>query len=291
MQGLRRMFAFVTLSMVGSVVGGEARAQPVLTIYEIQSNTIDGDVSAHSGETIDCVGGIVVSKFPGYRPRIILQDPNRPNEWGGIQVKDWIWHSDPGEWELYDHVEIGDWVSLTNVRVEEFVGNTMLQYQTVYNPGFTVESQGQAPPAPVVLSVADLRYPPNHGVTEQYEAMAVTLQDVRVGQMDLGKAEDNYELIRGGYVAWASDYMNVDAGAPYDPRIETGVNLLSITGVLEQYTKTDPPWDYYQLCTRSAADIVLLPIPTVSAWGMVVMGMLLLIGGTITLRYRWYRVA
>jgi len=286
MSELRRGLMIVVVGSIALIHASEARAQPVLTIYEIQSNTSDGDASNYAGSVVDCAGGVVVSKFPGYRPRIMLQDPAHPDEWGGIQVKDWIYESGAGEWALFDNVEIGDWVSLTNVLVEEFVGNTMLQYQVYYDPGFVVESQGNASPHPVLVSAADLRYPSDHEITERYEGMAVIVQDVRVGQMDLGKAEDNYELIRGSYVAWATDYMNMDAGAPYDPRIETGVNLLSVTGLLEQYTNTDAGWDYYQLCTRSAADIVLLPIPAVSSWGLAATALLLLIGGTIGMERR-----
>ena len=277
----------VVVGIVVLVYTSEARAQS-LTIFEIQSSTSDGDASTYEGDVIDCVGGIVVSKFRGFRPRVVLQDPADPDEWGGIQVKDWIYDSGQGEWVLYDNVEIGDWVSLTNVLVEEFVGNTMLKYQSVYEPGFVVESQGNALPSPVLVSASDLRYPLVHDITERYEGMAVTLQDLRVGQMDLGKADDNYELIQGGHLAWATDYMNVDAGAPYDPRIQTGINLLSITGVLEQYSSGE--WDYYQLCTRSAADIVPLPIPAVSGWGVALMSLLLLTGGTIVLQRHRYRL-
>ena len=287
---MSKPYTWLMVVIVGIVVlvyTSEARAQP-LTIFEIQSSTSDGDASTYEGDVIDCVGGIVVSKFRGFRPRVVLQDPADPDEWGGIQVKDWIYDSGQGEWVLYDNVEIGDWVSLTNVLVEEFVGNTMLQYQSAYEPGFVVESQGNALPSPVPVSASGLRYPLDHDITERYEGMAVTLQDLRVGQMDLGKADDNYELIQGGHLAWATDYMNVDAGAPYDPRIQTGINLLSITGVLEQYSSGE--WDYYQLCTRSAADIVPLPIPAVSGWGVALMSLLLLTGGTIVLQRHRYRL-
>jgi hypothetical protein len=269
---------------VSALMGtGDLRAQP-LTIYQIQSETVDGDATSHAGTVVDCAGGVVVGKFRGYRPRIIIQDPAYPHEWGGIQVKDWIYESGTGEWALFDNVEIGDWVSLTNVLVEEFVGNTMLQYQVYYDPGFVIESQGNPLPDPVLVNVADVLHPLDHDATERYEGMVVTLHDVHVGQMDLGKADDNYELVQGGHVAWGTDYMNVDAGAPYDPRIETGVNLSRITGVLEQYTSGQ--WDYYQLCTRSAADVVVLPIPTVSSWGAAAICLLLLIGGTIALQGR-----
>jgi hypothetical protein len=176
-------------------------------------------------------------------------------------------------------------VSLTNVWIEEFRGTTMLQYQAPYSPGFTVESQGHGVPDPVALSVADVAYPLDHAVTESYESMVVTLEQVTVGQMGLGKADDNYELTQGGDIAWASDYMNVDAGGPYDPRIETGAALVRVTGLLEQYTYANDGWDYYQVCTRSHDDILAAAdIPAMPQWGLVVMALLVTSAGTIVWR-------
>jgi hypothetical protein len=281
MRGFLETATILAVFMAG-VCSPEVRAQP-LTIHEIQSNTSDGDASVYVGQVVDCAGGVVVGKFRGTRYRIILQDPTSPDGWGGIQVKDWTNN------DLYNNVEIGDWVALTDVLVEEFVGNTMLQWQTPYNPGFTIVSQGNPAPEPVLLTAADVAYPPNHSVTERYEHMRVRLQDVTVGQKDLGKADDNYELIQGSDIAWAADYMNMDAGAPYDPRIETGVRLSSITGMLEQYTYAPENWDYYQVCTQSAADIVVAEaeaVPSVSEWGIVVMTLCLLAAGTILVRLR-----
>ena len=51
--------------------------------------------------------------------------------------------------------------------------------------------------------------------------------------------------------------MNVDAGGPYDGRIAPGAELSRITGVVEQGAFSG--WDYYQLNTRFAADIVPEP--------------------------------
>lgn len=276
--------ALLTLS-VSRAIGDE------LTIYDIQSNTSDGDASiyacdpANVDQIIDCAGGVVIGKFRGFKPRIILQDTNRTDGWGAIQVKDWIYHSDVQEWELYDNVEIGDWVSLTNVWVEEFRGTTMLHYQSTYTPGFSVISQDHPVPDAVALTAADLAYPLDHSVTEPYESMVVTLEHVVVGQMGLGKAEDNYELIQGGDTVWAADYMNVDAGGPYDPRIETDAALVRITGLVEQYTDAAEGWDYYQLCTRSRDDLLAAAdIPTMTQWGLVVMLLSIATAGTIAWR-------
>lgn len=283
-----------TVTYLGLVLFMLSESQAIgdeLTIYDIQFNTSDGDASFYASDPAgvpdlyDCPGGVVIGKFRGFKPRIILQDPSRSDGWGAIQVKDWIYHSDAQEWELYDNVELGDWVSLTNVWVEESRGTTMLQYQSTYDPGFTVVSQGHPSPEPVSLTVADLVYPLDHGVTERYESMAVTLEHVTIGQMDLGKAEDNYELIQGGEIAWAADYMNVDAGGPYDPRIETDAGLVRITGLLEQYTDDNEGWDYYQLCTRSHDDLLAAAdIPALPQWGLAIMLLSIAAAGTIVWR-------
>jgi hypothetical protein len=105
--------------------------------------------------------------------------------------------------------------------------------------------------------------------------------------MDLGKAGDNYELIQGSDLAWAADYMNVDKPhtSDYDPRIDTGAQLRSVTGLVEQYTKTSSGWDYYQICTRDAGDIRdAESIPTVSEWGLAVLALLLLTAGKVNFR-------
>ena len=130
--------------------------------------------------------------------------------------------------------------------------------------------------------------PVNHAASEPYESMVVTLQNVRIGEKDLGKAEDNYELMEGTAIAWATDYMNVDAGAPYDPRIKKWTLLARITGIVEQYTKLSSGWDYYQLDTRSADDIVVGEevIPTVSEWGLVVLALLLMTAAKVAFRRR-----
>ncbi|MBU0719014.1 MAG: hypothetical protein KJ749_12250, partial [Planctomycetes bacterium] len=190
---------------------GEALADP-LSIYEIQSNTYDGDGSNYDGAVIDCAGGVVVAKFPGYRPRVILQDPAQPAGWGGIQVKDWTLT------DLYSNVEIGDRVQLYNVEVEESRGNTLLQWYAVNDPSFAILSRGNPVPEPILLGPVDisapLEDPPgewyvlNHDA-EPYEAMRVVVRDVTVTRMNLGKAVDNYNLQDSAENdCWAADYMN-----------------------------------------------------------------------------------
>ena len=81
--------------------------------------------------------------------------------------------------------------------------------------------------------------------------------------------------------------MNLDAGGPYDPRIQTGAILERITGIVEQYTKLSSGWDYYQIVTRSADDIEAAEgIPTVSEWGVFVLAVLLLTTAKVVYRRR-----
>ena len=262
------------------------------TIYEIKYTTDPEGGSPHSGEIVDCGGGIVVAKFRGFTPRIILQDPDFLDGWGGIQVKDWSANLD-----LYDAVAIGDDITLSNVTVEEFRGNTVLQWYPADGPGFTLLSQGNDPPPPIAVSAGQIPGPVCYGTgcwvddhrAEPYEAMRIVVHNVTVGQKGLGKAEDNYELLQGGEVAWAADYMNIDVDAPYDydPRIETGAHLASISGLLEQYKKQEASWDwdYYQLCTLSEDDIVLAgDVPAVSVGGLIAMVLLVVVAGVVVLR-------
>ena len=106
----------------------------------------------------------------------------------------------------------------------------------------------------------------------------MTVEDITIGDMDLGKAGDNYELIHAGAIAWGTDYMNVDAGGPYGPHVvprrataEHHRNRRAVREVLSG-------WDYYQLNTRSVADVVGTDsVPTVSQWGLVVLALVLLV--------------
>ncbi|MBU0719013.1 MAG: hypothetical protein KJ749_12245 [Planctomycetes bacterium] len=253
-----------------------------LSIYDVQYTTDASGNSPYYGEIHNVLGGVVTHVWHGFNDRVYLQDPANPT-WGAIVVKD-------GEGgELSNNVNVGDWVSFADIYIDESRGTTFLQYRRSDAPdvGFTVESTGNAVPDALVLTAADIPAPLeyagdewyvlNHDA-EPYESMMVTLEDVVVTQLGLGKADDNYELSQGSDIAWAADYMNVDAGGLYDPRIATGVELLSITGVVEQYTKTSDGWDYYQLVTRSAADIV--PEPGSVAF---------LAAGIILLVRRWRR--
>ena len=248
---MRRVFWVVRVFVLLFAFAGLLQGQE-LSIYDVQYTTDPSGASPYNGGIHDVTGGVVSHIWHGFNDRVYLRDPAHPT-WGAIVVKD-------GEGgELANNVNVGDWVSFDNIYIDEFRGTTFLQYRRVQAPdvAFTIDNTGLNVPDPTPLTVADLAYPPNHAATEPYESMAVTLENVTVGAMDLGKASDNYELWQGSDVAWGTDYMNIDAGGPYDPRIVPGAFLESITGIVEQYTYDS--WDYYQLCTRFAADIVPEP--------------------------------
>lgn len=225
-----------------------------LSIHDVQYTIDPSGDSDYAGQIHNVLGGIVTHVYFGNKPRVFLQDPADPT-WGGIVVKDWE------DGELANNVRIGDKVNLANVLIEEYRGGTHLQYNKDWAPyaAFSVESSDHLLPDPALLSAADLAVPVDHAASEPYEFMLARLENVTVGTLGLGKVPDNYELIQGDDVAWGTDYMNLDAGGPYDPHIQTGAYLDSITGIVEQYTNLDYGWDYYQLCTRSADDIVPEP--------------------------------
>ena len=240
-----------------------ATADP-LTIYQVQYTTSDDGGSDYDGPPpIDCAGGIVVAQYQGFRPRLILQDPNSPNEWGAIQAKDWT-----GTLELFNNVQIGDWVEFTNMLVEEFRGTTMLQWQTPYSPTFNIVSQENPPPPHIIVEVSEMPAPiegppgewyvENHDA-EHLESMRLIVRDVTVTAKDLGKAVDNYSLQNAaGEDCWASDYMNEDVGSwDYHDFVTIGQHFCAVAGVFEQYTRTVDGWDYYQLLSGTTADLMI----------------------------------
>ena len=259
-----------TICLIIAALAPPAGAQS-LSIREIQfpePNDPNG-ASPYAGAEVDCLGGICTAKYPGFRPRLILQDPNEPNGWGAIQVKDW-------NGGVYDYVNVGDWVALTNMVVEEFRGTTTLQWYASHDPGYEIGSVGNPLPPPLIVPVSAIPSPectgsdpndPNYGCwvashdAEPYESMLLRVRDVTVTVRDLGKERDNYILSTNpddpeAASCWAADYMNLDA-APYDyhPFVEVGQHFCAVSGLFEQYTRLDYNWDYYQLVTLSSADL------------------------------------
>jgi len=255
----QKVIAFVLLPILAMVARG---GDEPLTIYEIQSNTVNGDATAYQGQVVDCAGGIVVGKFAGTRPRVILQDPAYPDGWGGIQIKDWTFGG------LFDQVQIGDWISINNVLVEEFVGTTFLQWQTPYSPSFSIISRNNALPEPIDVEPSDIPAPLPHPYdewyvedhdAELYESMLLRVRCTGVTEWNLGKAVDNYNLSGlDGSDCWAADYMNRDqAPSGYHPSVHLGQYFCSMKGVFEQYTRMNDGWDYYQLVTMRTDNLVI----------------------------------
>jgi len=250
------------IAMTGSV--SPLQATP-LSIHEIQYTDDADGVSPQNGNVVDCLGGIVTHKRSGGRPRLVLQDPNYPDGWGAIQVKGW-------SSDAFDNVVVGDWVSLTNVMVEDHKGTTFLQYQSDYDSNLTVVDANNPLPRPLVVTIDEIAAPiespdawavPDHGA-EKYEAMLIKVIDVSVEDLGYGKAYDNYLLTSNAdpnLTCWVSDYMNADKeeGLIYHPYTEVDQHFCSVTGILEQYTGDSEGihYDYYQLLTRRSDDFIV----------------------------------
>ncbi len=235
-----------------------------LSIYEIQYTTDPNGTSPLHGNIIDCIGGIITHIPPTGRPRLVIQDPNYPDGWGAIQVKDLY------STGVFADVNVGDCVSLTNVEVEDNKGTTFLQYIEDNNAGFTIVSKNNPIPRPLTVTVEEITAPleefdswivPDHNA-EKYESMLIKIINISVKDTGYGKAYDNYILQSNIYpnlTCWASDYMNSDKdkGQIYHPYTEIGQDFCSVTGVLEQYTteNDDIYYDYYQLLTTYTADL------------------------------------
>lgn len=269
------------------VLAAVASAQP-LSIYDIQYTTAVDGTSPQDGNLVDCAGGVVTAIIPGFKPRLVVQDPSQPT-FGAIQVKAWTGDT------AFAGVQVGDWVSFTDVLVEDYRGNTFLQFDptfdTSFDSTFTVVSRGNAVPAPTLITPADLPAPQQIYVgevngydvynwlvsdheAEKYEGMMVTIEDVGVGTMGLGKASDNYELGDGLDDIWASDYYNADKVGDYHPLTSTGQSFESVTGMVEQYTSLTSGWDYYQLMTMDTQGMVVPEPASLGLLGLGAIGLL-----------------
>lgn len=243
----------------------------LVTIPEIQYTDSPDGASGYNGQVIDCAGGIVVVKWTGSRPRLIVQDPNASDGWGGIQVKGWAA-------DAFVDVNVGDWVQLERVFVEENRGTTFLQYWDDNPDGslptLTVISRNHPLPRPVLVDANDIRAPEylaledgwvvtDHSA-EKLESMLVQVRDVAVVELGMGKSQDNYVLQSfrepndPNVRCWASDYMNQGRQKPdlYLSGIEAGRRLRALTGIIEQYTNLGDGFDYYQLLTLTEETVV-----------------------------------
>jgi len=258
------------VNMLGLVGPVQADA---LSIYEIQFTTDVNGTSPQNGNVVDCHGGIVIHKSPSWiRPKLTLYDPNYPDAWGGIMAKD-IYSVG-----AFDDVNIGDWVSFTNVLVEEHRGTTFLQYLTANDSNLAIVSRNNPLPKPLTVSVDEIAAPVPTGWngfeftewlvadhnSEKYEGMLIKIVDVNVKDMGYGKEPDNYILesnVDSNLTCWASDYMNIDKGGGpiYHSYVGIGQNFCGVAGVVEQYTaeKDGIDYDYYQLLTTSTESFTI----------------------------------
>jgi len=237
------MVPLVALAVVCVLIASPAEG---MTIRELQLSTVEQDwMSPYAGQTVSVAGG-VVTHVAGLR--ITLQDPTLGTEWAGLEIRAYENEAPLGV------VRVGDQVDFHDLLVEEFRGGTIPQFKSYSS--FEVKSSGHPLPAPVVLTCADVAWPPDREACERYEGMLVTVEDVRVGRMDWGKAEDNYELTDGTSTVWASDYYNLDLAVPPFPkyRVSRGERYRRITGVLQEYVLPEEGWDYYQILPRGDAD-------------------------------------
>ncbi len=256
-----KLMIMIIVTILGSVGLVQASA---LSIYEIQYTTDANGTSGQHGNLVDCVGGIVIHKSSSARTKLTLYDPANPDGWGGIMAKDRY-----GVGAFAD-VNVGDWVSFTNVEVEDFKGTTFLQYKSENDPNFTIVNTNNPLPKPLAVTVDEIAAPvegldawlvADHNA-EKYEAMLIKVIDVYVKDTGYGKAYDNYILESNAdpnLACWASDYMNEDRDGIYHPYIEIGQNFCGVAGVLEQYTaeKYGIYYDYYQLLTTSTEDFTI----------------------------------
>ncbi|MBN2137136.1 MAG: hypothetical protein JW720_04970 [Sedimentisphaerales bacterium] len=251
----------VTLSVL--VLATHARAE-TLSIHSIQYTTDANGASLYDGDIVDCLGGVVIHKVEGRRPRLVIQDTSCGEGWCGIQVKDLFGSG------AFTDVNIGDWVSFRNVFVEENKGTTFLQYILDNDPNFEIVSTDNPLPRPVTVT-PDQIAAPVEGVdswlvadhnAEKYESMLIRVQDAVIEATGYGKAYDNYVLQSNSdsnHICWASDYMNEDAEGIYHSLVTIGQSFCGVVGILEQYTSIsdETDYDYYQLLTRNTGDFII----------------------------------
>jgi hypothetical protein len=225
---------------------GARASTDTLTIYDVQFSTEENDWrSDYEGEVVSIVGGVVTHQV-GFR--ITLQDPTSGDAWAGIEIRAFENEAPLGV------IGPGDRVDFFDVFVEEFRGGTLPQFKSYSS--FEVLSSGVPLPEPVTVAVEDLRVPPARERCEKYEGMLIAVEDVRVGRMDLGKADDNYELFTEADTTWASDYYNLDILVPPFPTyyVSRGDRYSRMVGILQEYLHPEEGWDYYQLLPRGEGD-------------------------------------
>ena len=140
---MKRLLALSALVLTCGVAR-PVMAQP-LSIHDIQYTTDPDGNSPQDGNVVDCLGGIVTHISFRTQPRVYLQDPNHPDGWGAIVIKDWTV-------TFAASVSVGDRISLTNVLVEEYRDNTFLLFDSANNASCVIESSGNPVPEPKSVS-------------------------------------------------------------------------------------------------------------------------------------------
>jgi predicted extracellular nuclease len=253
-----RTLGAVCLAAILALLG--AQAASALTIRDIQYASPPDYASPYLGQTVAVTGGIVTKIFVGGSTKITIQDPTLGDEWAGIQLV----FSNGGQ---AAGIARGDQIDVSGAVVAEYRGNTQLTMSA--SSTFVINSSGNVV-APHVVSVSEIPNPVNHDFSEKYEFMLLKVEGVHVGQTGLGKNADNYELVNGSGVCWASDYANADLPPGQTYYVAPGQSFTSITGYLEQYLRPEQGWDYYQLLPRDTGDYGTEPSPVrVTTWGAV----------------------
>ncbi|MBU1699448.1 MAG: hypothetical protein KJ970_17670 [Candidatus Eisenbacteria bacterium] len=238
---VKEMTALTAIFVMAWLFTGSAYAdRETYNIYELQISDAGNDWNSyHYAEIVRCVGGIVTHKF---KQRFTLQDPSLGTEWAAIEVRGY---------PVYPTgIEVGDQVDFDNVYVDEYAGVTVLQYYAASS--HVINSSGHVIPDPVPVALRNIRYPAHPEDCERYASMLISVtEEMMIGAMDLGKADDNYELIGAADTAWASDYANTDIDTTYI--VESGECYGRYIGVLQRYY-TEGEWDYYQLLPRGNDD-------------------------------------
>lgn len=267
---MKRSVVIVLLVIIVSMCSAED-----LSIYHIQYSTDINGKSPEEGNDVNCIGGIVIDKFGGFKAKLTLYDPNITglndiNGWRGIFVKtEWGFDN-----TVFNNINIGNWISLDHVLVvdgESSQGNTLLEYGP--SSSFTVESTDNELPEPIVIDVNEITspvYDNNEPAgwyvsdirSEKYEAMPVRIDNVKVDANAFGPKGDMYLLQsidnnNTEYSCWASDYMNDDTTDDYHPFVTIGASFCSVEGIIEQYTKESGGYmyDFYQLLTLDTGSL------------------------------------
>ncbi len=253
-----RKSAIICLVMGAALLACESATS--LTIYDIQYSTGPDYTSPYVEQSVSVTGGVVTKVFVGGSTKIVIQDPTLGDAWAGVQLV----FSNPGQ---AAGIVRGDQIDVVGGIVAEYRGNTQI---TVTDSSSVVINSSGNVVDPLVVSTAAIPNPVNHDLSEQYEFMLLTVEDVTVGQMDLGKNSDNYELINSEGLCWASDYANEDLLPGHIYYVDPAQSFESVTGYLEQYLRPEQNWDYYQLLPRDADDYVPVSTPVeLTSWGSV----------------------